>query len=324
MSGRQQTVRLERVRTFGRVLTDTRNMVRDNFAVFFKTILFMAGPFVLLTCALESFYSINIFSRNTFESGGNRMGSYLMMNHILWQLRWAINGFVIAVIVSHFIKVYREKGQGKFDFNDVGRSIRKDFAGIFLAVLVLFGGVVLLAIVIGYLMYGLSEVSVGGAIAFFFAGWLAYILIRYPFWYFVFSVLVARTTREKPMNVISAMGLAGKAMSGNWWMTWVIFFVMWIILWLLGFAISLPAELAGNILKLFSITDFEATDDYKLLITVLTSIGEFAKTIVSSVFCVSVALQFYSLKEKLDGEGTKKLVDTIGTNNDDDGIELTY
>lgn len=324
MSGRRQTLRFERVRSFGRIMSDTRGFIRDNFVVFFKTMLFMVGPIVLLTCTLESFYQINLSNGDDISESFNRLGSYIAINSILSQTRWAINGLVTVVVVSHFIRVYREKGEGKFDISDVGRSIRKDFFGTLFAFIMMLLIVTVVALIIGYTMYGLAEVSVGGFVMIMLAGSVAYLLIRFPFWYFVFSVFFARTSGPKNRNVFSGMGLAGKVFSGNWWMTWVIFFCMWLILYLLGFAISLPAKMAGYILQLFSIDLSADSPDYRLLQTVLTSVGEFARTIVNSVFCISVALQFFSLKEKEDGEGTNELIEEIGTKNDDDGIELTY
>lgn len=324
MSGRRQTLRFERVRSFGRIMSDTRGFIRDNFVVFFKTMLFMVGPIVLLTCTLESFYQINLFKGDDINEGFNRLGSYIAINSIISQARWAINGLVTVVVVSHFIRVYREKGEGKFDISDVGRSVRKDFFGTLLAFIVMLLAVTIVALVIGYTMYGLAEISVGGFILIMLAGSVAYLLIRFPFWYYVFSVFFARTSGPKNINVFSGMGLAAKVFSGNWWITWVTFFCMWLILYLLGMAISLPAKMAGYILELFSIDLSQDSPDFRLLQTVLTSVGEFARTIVNSVFCISVALQFFSLKEKEDGEGTKELIEEIGTKNDDDGIELTY
>jgi hypothetical protein len=62
----------------------------------------------------------------------------------------------------------------------------------------------------------------------------------------------------------------------------------------------------------------------KLITNVLLSLGEFAKTIINSIFCVTVALHFYGLKEKLDGEGTKQYVGLIGSKTDDDEADYTW
>ncbi len=322
MNGAPPPLRFERIRSFGRVFSDTRRFIRENFAVFFKSIIFLAGPFALVTCTLQKFYEVQLMT-NDEQTSFTHIGSYLAMTQIYSQLRWAINGFITAVVVSHFMKVYREKGQGKFDVGDVSKSIFKDFFGNALALIVLFSCVALISVVLAFIIYGLAEVSLGAAIAVVLAGWLAYFLIRFPFWYFVYSVFIARTSSGKNRNVFPAMGLAGKVFSGNWWSTWVILFCMWLLLYIIGTCISMPAQIIAMIAQLASY-DPEKTTDWKLIESVLLSLAEFGKTIINSVFLVTIALHFYSLKEKVDGEGTKKIVEMIGTKNEDEEIELTY
>lgn len=322
MSEAQAPLRFERVRSFGRIFGETRRFIRENFSVFFRTILFLVGPVALLTCSLNMFFQVNLIGEEETPRF-NRMGSYIALSSIYTQLRWVINGLVTAIVVSHFVKVYREKGQGKFEVGDVTRSIFKDFFGNLLAFIVVFFAVALISTVLGYIFYGLANVSIGAAMLVMFAVGLSYLLIRFPFWYFVFSIFVARTS-DNNANVFSAMGKAGNVFSGNWWSTWVIFFCMWLILYIVGTAISMPASIIAMIAQMSSFNLDENSADMKLLTTVLLSLGEFAKTIINSVMCVTVALHFYSLKEKRDGEGTKKIVETIGAKTDDDEADYTW
>ncbi len=322
MSEVQAQLRFERVRNFGRVFGDTRRFVQENFSVFFRTMLFLVGPVALLTCALHMFYQVNM--NNPLDNlEFNRMGSYLALSSIFTQLRWAINGLVTAIVVGHFVKVYREKGHGKFDVGDVTKSIFKDFFGNLHAFVVVFFAVALITTVLGYIIYGMANVSIGAAIVVIFAGWLAYFLIRFPFWYFVFSIFIARSS-DNNANVFKAIGKAGNVFSGNWWMTWIIFFCIWLVLYIVGTAVSMPASIIALVAKLSSIEVNENSANMKLLTTILLSFGEFAKTIINSVMCVTVALQFYSLKEKIDGEGTKKIVEMIGSKIDDDEADYTW
>jgi hypothetical protein len=322
MSEAQAPLRFERVRSFGRIFGETRRFIRENFSVFFRTILFLVGPVALLTCSLNMFFQVNLLGPEE-TPGFNRMGSYLAMSTIYTQLRWGINGLITAIVVSHFVKVYREKGQGKFDVSDVTRSIFRDFFGNLFAFIIIFLSVALISTVLGYIIYGLANVSIGAAVLVIFAGWLAYVLVRFPFWYFVFSVFIARTANNNA-NVFKAIGKAGTVFSGSWWSTWAIFFCMWLILYIVGTAVSMPATIIAMIAQLTSLDLNENSADMRLLTTVLLSLGEFAKTIINSIMCVTVALHFYGLKEKIDGEGTKKVVEMIGSKTDDDEADYTW
>ncbi|MBI3510925.1 MAG: hypothetical protein HY064_09675 [Bacteroidetes bacterium] len=323
MNGKPQPLRFERVRGFGKIMSDTRTFVRENFIVFFKTMLFLVGPFALLTCSLETFYKVNLLGPNETPDF-NKIGSFLALSTIYSNLRWAINGFITAIVVSHFVKVYRFKGAGNFDVGDVSRSIFKDFFGTLLSFVVLFVSVGIVCTVLGYLIYGMAEVSLAGAILLILAGWLGYILLRFPFWYFVYSVFFARTSEEKNKNVFAGMSLAGKVFAGNWWITWVIFFLMWLILYAIGITVAMPARIAAWIAELSSLSIDESSTDWKMIQTILLSIGEFAKTMIDAVFMVTIALQFFNLKEKADGQGTVKLVETIGEKKDEEEMEYTW
>ncbi len=322
MNEAQAPLRFERVRSFGRIFGDTRRFIRENFSVFFRTILFLVGPVALITCSINIFIQVHMLDAEE-APGLNRMGSYIAASQVYSQLRWVINGLVVAVVVSHFVKVYREKGQGKFDVSDVTHSIFKDFFGNLFAFIIVFLSVALISVVLGFIIFGLAGVSFGAAIVMTFGGGLAYFLIRFPFWYFVFSIFIARTA-NKNTNVFDATGKAANVLSGNWWTTWLIFFVMWLVLYIVGTAVSMPATIIAMITKLSSIQVNEDSENMKLLMTVVLSLGEFAKTIINSVMCLAVALHFYSLKERIDGEGTKKIVETIGSKIDDDEADYTW
>ncbi len=321
MNATQAPLRFEKIRNFSSIFSDTRRVIRENFGVFFRSMLFLVGPVALITCTLDAFYHVNLLAPGDVPAL-DRLGSYFALSAIYTELRWSINGFVTAIVVSHFVKVYREKGAGKFEVGDVARSMFRDILGNLLAFIVMFLSVAIISAILGYLVYGLAGVSIGAMVIMVFAGWLAYVLVRFPFWYFVYSVFFARTARN--LNVFSAMGLAGKVFSGNWWNTWAIFFCMWLLLWIIGLALSAPAQVATFLMRMYSFDMDEESADWKLLQTILMSLGEFAKTIINSVFMVTVALHFYSLKERIDGEGTQKLVAMIGEKQEDEGIELTY
>jgi hypothetical protein len=321
MNATQAPLRFEKIRNFSGVFSDTRRVIRENFGVFFKSILFLVGPVALITCTLDMYYQVNLLTPGDVPDF-NHLGSYFALTAIYTQLRWTINGFVTAIVVSHFVKVYREKGPGKFEVGDVARSMFRDILGNLLAFVVMFLSVGAITAIFGYLVYGLAGISLGAVFIMVFGGWLGYVLIRFPFWYFVYSVFFARTARN--LNVFSAMGFAGKVFSGSWWNTWAIFFCMWLLLWVIGLALSAPAQIVTVVIQMTSYGFYDESADWKLLKTILFSLGEFAKTMVNSVFMVAVALHFYSLKEKIDGEGTQKLVAMIGEKQEDEGIELTY
>lgn len=323
MNQKELPLKFEQIRTFGNVFADTRKLIRENFVVFFKTILFLVGPVALFTCTMHQFYKVNIIGDDGAD--WSHIGSYVAASTIYTQLRWVINGLVTAIVVSHFMKVYKEYGPGKFDVNDVTKSIAKDFGGSLVTAIVVLLGVTVISIVVAGLIFGVAQLSPAGGILLIALGYVGYILLRFPFWYFVYSIFTARLAGPKKLNVFSGIAFAAKVFSGNWWFTWVVFFCMWGMLMALGYLVSLPAELGDNILQMYDYNlAHDPEIDWKLIESILTSLAEFARTLIYSVFSAAITLHFYSMKEKKDGQGTMALLSQIGTTKDDDHIELTY
>ena len=323
MSQRELPLKFDQIRTFGKVFSDTRKLIRENFAVFLKTILFLVGPIILLTCTVDTFYDTNIIGDDEFD--WEKVGSYVASKTIYAQLRWLINGLFTAMVVSHFVKVYKEKGPGKFDVNDVTKSLFSDFGGSMLTLILVFAMTSLVGVLVAAILFGVAELSIGVGVFLIIVTYIGYFLVRFPFWYFMYSIFFARHSEAKLRNAIAGLQFSAQVLKGRWWFTWIVFFCMWALLAVLGSVISLPAEILAMIAQLSTFDPTTNTEiDWKLVQCILTSLGEFAKTLINSVFCAAIALHFYSLKEKKDGKGTMEMLDQIGKNKDDDHIELTY
>jgi hypothetical protein len=324
MNQKELPLKFEEIRTFGKVFSDTRKLIRENFVIFFKTILFLVGPFALLTCSMHAFYEVKIIGPNSdFE--WTHLGSYIASKTILSQLKWVVNGSVTAMVVGHFIKVYRQKGPGKFEVHDITRSIFADFGGTLLTLLLVILVPTLIGIVAAALLYGFSEMSLGTGVFMIFLGYIGYFLCRFPFWFLMYSTFVSKYSEDEKLNAFEALRFSASVLKGNWWSTWVIFFCMWALLLALGGMISLPATILSWIAGLSAMDPTKNMDiDWVLVNAILVAVGEFAKTMIYSVFAATIAVHFYSLKEKKDGKGTFSMIESIGKNKDDDNIELTY
>lgn len=323
MNQKELPLKFEQIRTFGQVFSDTRKLIRENFSVFFRTILFLVGPFALLSCTLQTFYEVKIIGGHSHS--WYDIDAYGDATTIYKQLRWILNGLLTAVVVSHFMKVYREKGPGKFDVNDVTKSIFSDFGGSFVTVLLVLIVVVIFAAALLGLLYGVGELSPGAGVLMVVLGCIGYVLLRFPLWYFAYGLFHARLAEPGRRNPFSALQLAGSVFVGNWWNTWAVFFVLWLLLMVIGYVIALPETILSMMTNVWHFDPTSDPDiDWKLVDSILTSIGEFARTLIYSVFSAAIALHFYSLKEKKDGLGTTDLLEQIGKNKEDDNIELTY
>ncbi|MCU0434182.1 MAG: hypothetical protein MUC87_12055 [Bacteroidia bacterium] len=329
MSSSKGVFRLERVRSFGGVFSDTKRILRENLGAFLGVLVLIIGPVVLITTTLNVYYINYLFEGKEFWEYEN-FGSYFGIRSLMGQTRTLFNGLFAAWVISHFLKVCREKGSAKFTVADVSRSIRQDFfvgLGHFLLLFVLCAA---LGISIVAILFWISSTSVAmaGLIIFFSA--IGYMLLRFPFWNYVFSVFMARGSTLLPgadaqrPALFESFRLAGSVMVGQWWRTWSIMFCMWALLMVVGYLITVTSSFGTQILDMFGLnTSFDELTQ-KLIDTLLEVLSNFARTLVNCVFCVAVGLHYYSIKEFRYGNTISEQLNKIGKSGTNDDVELSY
>jgi phage-related holin len=160
-------------------------------------------------------------------------------------------------------------------------------------------------------------------------GSVVYILLRYPFWYLIFSVFMARGAeirtgdRSRP-GLLGSFRLPLQILPGHWWGTWVLLFSAWALFMVVGYLVTLPSSLGMEILKMLSIEpEYDATTK-KMVETIFMTINEFARTLVNCSFCVVLGIHFYSLKESKHGYTITEQLNQIGHTQPDDHVEYVY
>lgn len=322
MSSKSGAFRLERIRSFGGHFTDLKRILRENLSSFLGVLVLVIGPFVLITCTINIYYVNYIFDNKSIFEYEN-VGSFLAFTSLFSQFRSLLNGLFTAFVISHFLKVCREKGSSKFTINDVTSSLRKDLVmgGLIYSVLMI--SCLIIGVSIVALLLWLSSFSVVAMGFVSFIGAIVYMILRYPFWYIVFSIFMARTSSAK-IRFFESFRLSFQVFRGHWWRTWVILFSVWALLLAVSHLITSTSSFGMQILDLFSLKKDFDTVTTKMADTIFTTIGEFARTLVNSVFCVAVGIHFYSLKEHLFGDTITEQLDQIGHTKPDDNVEYMY
>lgn len=317
------------MRSFGGVFNDTKRILRENLGAFLGVLVLLIGPVVLVTTTLNIYYSNYLFDGSQMYERDN-YGTWLTVEALLAQTRALINGLFTALVISHFLKVCREKGSGKFVVADVTASLRRDWVAGTLQFIVLFVMCAALAFSLVAILLWISSVSVGimALVTFFTA--IGFLLVRYPFWYLVFSIFMARSStvgagaEARQPGWFASIHLAINMLRGHWWKTWALMFCLWLLLLVVGYLTTVTSSFGTQILELFSInTSFDEVTN-KLVQTLLQTVSEFARALVNTVFCVGVGLHYYSLKEFQFGHTITEQLNQIGSNRPDDDVELSY
>ena len=255
----QEKINLRQVRDFGETFNTSVKFVRQNFKLFFQSLLFIAGPFLLISSIAGAFYQANaITMQSKLQSGIASAYATDPMDIILDQFGWTYFIFIIASILANlalvgtvyaFILNYIEKGPGQFTVNDISSTLLKNaggilgiFFGLTLLIILIVGGVVALGVAIGFAVPALG-------ILFLVAAFFGMLILFPPLIWQLSVVYLVRM--EEGTGVLGSYGKTKEVMRGNFWWTWLIVVCSSFGIGIIGIIFSLP-QVAYQLVLTFS------------------------------------------------------------------------
>jgi hypothetical protein len=306
----QEKVNLRQVRDFSETFNASIKILRQNFKLFFQCLLFIAGPFVLISSIAGAFYQASILRAYT--------PSYMLDPlNFLKQLGFAWVLFILSAIISNlaimgtvfsFLMNYQESGPGNFTVADVGKTLRKNIGNIILVFLVLFLFAIIAFALLGFIIAGVMMSSTILGILFVFFLMLGMLVIAPPLlWQFSAVYLVKML---EPKGVFESYAQVRRVMKGNYWWTWVIIFCAFLAVMIVGFVFALPQG-AYQMVIMFSAMR-GGTGETSVVFLVIVTICTFCTTLLQSVIHIVNGVHYYSLAEKKDGQGLMERINEIG------------
>lgn len=316
----QEKINFRQARDFGETFNVSVKFLRQNFKLFFQSLIFIAGPFVLISAIAGAFYqssSIEVSSLGPF-SGGNPLAQY-GWSFLFFMLAAIVSGIVLIGTTFSFMITYMEKGPNGFTVNDVAVKLLKNIGNILSVFFVLtLIAILIIAVVVGIIIGLTTAVPVLGilfAIAFIFG-----MLILFPPLMWQLSVVYLVKMQEE-RSVLESFGRTREVMRGNFWWTWVIIVCSTIALGIVGFVFTLPQMIYQMVLLFSHMKD--GGGETPLAFLIVATICTFCSTILYSALYVINAFHYYSLAEAKDGVGLMQRIDEIG-NTSQNNVEEQY
>ncbi len=316
----QEKINFQQSRDFGETFNVSVKFLRQNFKLFFQCVLFIAGPFVLISAIAGAFYqshAISIFSLTRLGAGA--------FQNILQQFGWAYLLFILATMLASlalmttvysFMIIYRDKGPDGFTVNDVQRVVISNIGNV-LAVFFTFTLLILLILVV---MVGLI-IGIGSAIpvlgillAFFLV--IGMLIVFPPIMWQLSATYLVKMTEQK--GVFESFGRTRQVMRDNFWWTWVIIVCSLMAVGLAGIIFTLPQAGYQMVLMFTHLKDGSGETPVAFLI--VATICTFCSTLLYSTISVIMGFHYFSLAEKKDGTGLMERINEIGhtpSNNDE-------
>ena len=313
---------LPKERDFGEVLNDTITILKLLGRPFYRVILFTVVPISLVNGIFlglfmddaNSIVGAMLEHPNTMESPLEMLFTWKYFGALAIGL---LESLVITAVVYSFLKLY-SKGDENLGVNYVWAEARRHLLNILV-------GTILLVVII-VLLFGIAGGIIGGTVAAFGPGggiFIAFILIFLIilgaiYISLAFSMMLPSIVFED-IWAIKAIRRSTKLVSQNWGQTFLVLIVAYISIGLMSSVFNIPAMILQWATALNSLEMTEeggyAGDTFGLmsLWTVLGAcIAAIGSALVTPIIHVVVGIQYFNLRERLEGLGIKALIDSFG------------
>lgn len=310
----QEKIQFEKERDFSNTLTVSFTFIKENFKLFFSSLLFLAGPILLLNAILMSIYVQNIFNFQTFNPNDYENLQFLSPIYFIVIIIAIASSLVVLGVTYEYIFLYDKHDGAKFTVNDVWNAFLKDLGLLLSTFFFLLGIFLLLIIVIGVIV-GLFAMMGGVFMGLIMFVLFVSLLIFGPPLIFVISAIYPIRIKERIGN-FAAINKAYILAKNNFGNTWLLIFVSQLIVGAIGFVFSIPQLIYTVMIQLNSLQN-AAVETSSVLLTSFNVIATLGTSLTNAVFLVIICFHYFSTNEKVFGGGLMKKIETIGNTSED-------
>lgn len=282
-------IELKKQRELGDILSDTFAFIRNEFNPFLKTIISIAGPYLVLFLIALVFYIYTIGDQFNFDLNN----AFPYQNTLSFILAYVL--YLVAAILTYtfstsaalfYIKSYNDNN-GSVNFEEVKQNVNQTF----------------------WRFLGLSFLK-GLTLSF------AVLICCLPVFYFLVPMaIVLPVLVFREINASDAYGYSFTLIKDEFWVTLLTVIVFFIIIFIIGFVVSVPTAIYTWIkMGVFSgelnpANMDSLVDPVYLALNVLSSFFQYA---LNLIVVVGSAFIYFNLNEKKNFTGTLERIKSIG------------
>ncbi|MBA3680327.1 MAG: hypothetical protein H0W73_03930 [Bacteroidetes bacterium] len=316
----QEKISYRKVRDLGGIFSAAFGFVKQNFKPFFGSILFLAGPFIIVGSAVSAYMigsstTIAKMVRNMDEFYGKIIVSYLS----------SIIFYFIGVTVYNVVLNKNILANEKLE-NHESLTLNHSLTGFFSDFWRMLGNMLLLTlfmviaiVVIALVIGGLFALVGGGGgpalvlpvlmVIIVFFGLLLFgpVLSYIP----VAAMFVCQRDR---ISIFAALRKVFYYLKDNFWMTWVVSMVAFVCYIVMSFFIQIPVFII-NTMSTFSrfksTAGYDEDDSKSLLLVIVVIICSLLSYCVMSIYYLMTVYQYTNLEEKKEGSSIIEKINQI-------------
>lgn len=307
-----EQIEFNKSRDFSETLTISFAFIKQNFKGFFKTILFLVGPLLLINAILSGIYLQNMFDVNSIIAGNRFPSEIFSPIYFLIIIFSIVANIMLVGIAYEYIILYEKKGLNNFTINDVWNAFVADLGLIVSTFFFLIGVLVLFGFAFALISLLLSLLGPVGAVLLGIIFLVTFFLLGPPL-FFLISAIYPIRIRERIGN-IAAFTKAYNLTKANFGGTWLIIFISYLIIIVLALVLAIPAAIFGGMAAMHSVDD--ASSMSSLLLTAVNVVSTFGGSLVNSLLFIIIGFHYFSINEKENGDGLLDRINQIGQHNE--------
>jgi hypothetical protein len=307
---------LTRKRDFSDVINATFSFLSQEIKPYARVILVYAALPLLAATIITTIYSTKEMSNlvELIRGGGIGITSVPDLGIMAAMYLFTIVAYVFLMgLTASYLKLYSEKGRRTFTSEEVWNGFIKSIGThvllilltvVFLVLISAVGG--LITALMGFFMGSGSGVFTAIAVFILVMGFmmfLIYIMVPLTFAYY--------TIYSENTGVIAAAKRGFSLVSGNWWFSFGVLFILTIIVFVLSSLFSIPV-LITTLVKGFVAVQTEAVSGGPSLTLILTSLlSTIGSYLIYPIVFVGCGIQYYNLRMQKDNEDLLQKVSEI-------------
>ena len=285
-------------RDFGEKINVTFAFLRQNFVPLGKSILFIAGPFILLVAVFAGIYQATVLDAGT--GGSFDITAIAAQGGFSSFLSIFVSALLIAVVYAYLVLYVEGNDYRNITVSDVWNTAKQHYLSIVLSIFVYS-----VLFVIGFVLLFIPGFMVLAALSFLF-------IIQ----------------MKERISFGAAFSRCFKLVSDNYLSTLGLIFVMTFLVSIISIIVTLPLTIALGVPAFFSISQGPAMSDTegltKVLFIVLQVVSSLVSYLLYAILLIAIAFQYSNLVEKKEAAGLLESVGTIGGAQPAAGEDETY
>jgi hypothetical protein len=274
-----QKIEFQRYRDFGQIINATFEFLRENFKQLAKAVIYLVGPFILLTGIFGGLYQKDLFSfTSTIKSlseFGIAFGLYVFFA-ILTSL------VLVSTVYSYILLYLRRQDDIPIEVDEVWLMVKSKT----------------LKILLFSIGYGL--VTVFATILFIIPG--IYVSVS------LMIIYIVGLNEDK--GFFDSMSRSFFLIKNKWWFTFGLLLVLSLIQGFLGFLFQIPQYVAMFFVA-FNSAEGNGTNSTTEIIFIVTTIISSLNFIFYSISLIGIAFHYFSLVEQKEAKGLLDKIESI-------------